>query len=242
MDDIEILTLGGSKEQGAKEGYRPIFGYKTGYHDLPYVNDLIGLADALAHGKYIVYTSDHFIFARGLSLAVDIASEQFDQFLIVGRHWGLDIKSKIDYSLDNWEYILTMMVALSGKLGSRAAKDYFIYPKSLRIQLPPFLVGREWWDTWWLWRARMMGIPTIDATDLILGIHQEHGFPSQDGTKHGLTADPAGQHNERIFWETAEGYDGRDLMGSIDHTPYVIKYDDTQSDWILINRVSGDSL
>jgi hypothetical protein len=63
-----------------------------------------------------------------------------------------------------------------GKLHHPAAIDYFVFSKNLpsKINLPPFVVGRPYWDGWFLYRVQSLGIPVIDATKVVTAIHQNH--------------------------------------------------------------------
>ena len=55
--------------------------------------------------------------------------------------------------------------------------DYYVFPRNLKLQLPPFTVGRVGWDNWLFYQTKKSGIPIIDATPLITIIHQNHSYP-----------------------------------------------------------------
>ena len=229
--DAEVLVLDGNERQAKELGYRHIVDCERGAFDLPYLNSMVNLARDQALGKFLVLTSDHLIFLSGLSSAIRLVSERFDEFFIVGRRYDLDL-NEIDYRGD-WKSTLWAVLQERGGIGSPAAKDYFIFPKSLEITIPPFLVGREWWDTWFVWYARQKHIPMIDATQLILGIHQNHKFLTVDGSKKPLTFDDAGVYNERLFWSLVKN--PKKGFGSIDYVPHeVVK--DGQGNWVLSDR------
>src|SRR5260370_906361 len=57
---------------------------------------------------------------------------------------------------------------------SFVAADYHVFPKRQWGTLPPFAVGRTVYDTWLIWRARSLRVPVIDATPVVMCIHQNH--------------------------------------------------------------------
>jgi hypothetical protein len=42
--------------------------------------------------------------------------------------------------------------------------------------LPDLAVGRAWWDNWMIYNAKRHGIPVIDATKMVLAVHQNHDY------------------------------------------------------------------
>src|SRR6185369_4782589 len=50
------------------------------------------------------------------------------------------------------------------------------FNKDLLPALPPFAVGRLTWDNWLLYEAKRREIPLIDASRVVLAIHQNHNY------------------------------------------------------------------
>jgi hypothetical protein len=42
--------------------------------------------------------------------------------------------------------------------------------------LPAFTVGRPRWDSWFVYHARRLNIPVIDASRVVTAIHQNHDY------------------------------------------------------------------
>lgn len=97
-------------------------------------------------------------------------------FLLNGRRWDLDVGHGIDFQNSNWEKQLIEQVRTNGHLRGYSAIDYFVFPRSLPIELPDFAVGIVGWDNWLVFKAKSLQIPIIDCTESINAIHQNHDY------------------------------------------------------------------
>jgi hypothetical protein len=122
-------------------------------------------------------------------------------FLLVSRRWNLDVREDIDFTPPDWADRLRARARAEGELYRRDAIDLFVFPRQgPLVDLPPFAVGRPGWDNWFIFRARQLGIPVIDATEALTLVHQNHGYahvPSASGDR----------------WEGPEAQQNRALMG-----------------------------
>src|SRR6202041_150428 len=82
----------------------------------------------------------------------------------------------LDFQDSNWESHLRNFVLLSGSRQLPDAVDYFLFSRHLYRDLPPFVVGRVYWDHWLVWKARSTSVPVIDASADVLAIHQNHDY------------------------------------------------------------------
>jgi hypothetical protein len=58
-----------------------------------------------------------------------------------------------------------------------ACVDYMVFSAASTLtNLPPFAVGRPYWDDWFVERALRCGIPVIDASSVVLALHQNHDY------------------------------------------------------------------
>ena len=99
---------------------------------------------------------------------------KFDKFLLAGRRWDLNIKTFIDFKSD-WESNLKILIHEKGILHAVTGVDYFLFPKIIMPDMPPFAIGRAWWDNWLLTYFINKKIPLIDGTS-ITTIHQNHDY------------------------------------------------------------------
>ena len=101
-------------------------------------------------------------------------------YMIIGQRWELEVNRKINFN-KNWQKWLTKELQKRGKIKSNKAVDYFIFPKELNLNIPPFVIGRFVWDNWFLYQAKKLKIPLIDATGVICAIHQNHDYSHAGG-------------------------------------------------------------
>jgi hypothetical protein len=53
--------------------------------------------------------------------------------------------------------------------------------------MPPLVVGYAYWDHWVVWKALSSNLPVLDASALIVPVHQNHGYNTTERTKGGTT-------------------------------------------------------
>lgn len=103
------------------------------------------------------------------------------KFLIFGKRWELDIYKPIDFEDTQWEVRLRSLAKEERNI-NQYAMDYFVFPRGLCKEIPPFAIGRAGWDNWFIYKFRSQGIPVIDATEAIVLVHQNHDYlHHQDG-------------------------------------------------------------
>ncbi len=65
--------------------------------------------------------------------------------------------------------------------------DYFAFPRGLYSRnTPPLVIGRPSWDNWLLWKARASGAAVVDASAVILAVHQNHDYAYHPDGKVGV--------------------------------------------------------
>jgi len=140
----------------------------------PLLDSAFNLAQKLAKNEILAYiNADNILMPDSISVIKRIKKPLF---LMSGRRWDLDIKEEIDFTEPNWENKLKNRIEKEGKLGGFSGMDYFVFPKNLPHNLPPFAVGRPGWDNWLIYHIRSLKIPMIDATEVINVLHQKHDY------------------------------------------------------------------
>jgi hypothetical protein len=128
-----------------------------------------------------------------------VSSIRFPAFLLSVRRWDLDIKESIDFTDSSWSQALLGRLKQQARLHGFSAGDFFVFPRSLDIKMPPFSVKHGGWDNWFIYRLKSLGLPVIDATEAITIIHQNHN----------------GHHQKEVksLWRTEEGKKELGLAG-----------------------------
>jgi hypothetical protein len=120
--------------------------------------------------------------------------------LMVGRRCDVDITQPWDFSMPEWGKRVRSMARERGKLRPAQWIDYFVFPRGLlHQQVPPFAVGRPGYDNWLLWKVRSIGVPVVDATQVVLAIHQNHDYSHHAGGQEGLWQDVEAQQNYALL-------------------------------------------
>jgi hypothetical protein len=55
--------------------------------------------------------------------------------------------------------------------------DRLLFTRGIyRVELPPFVIGRVFWDNWLVWRALTSNFPVVDASAVVMAVHQNHDY------------------------------------------------------------------
>lgn len=171
----EIILLGdekGTKETAKEFGIRHIAQIKKNKFGTPFLNSAFNIVQKLAKNDILVYLNSDIILMPDFIPAVKQINQSM--FLMGGRRWDLNLEKEINFNKPDWERKLHGEFLKKDKLHSFSGIDYFVFPRNLPHNLPPFVVGRPCWDDWLIYRVRSLKIPVIDATEVITVIHQNH--------------------------------------------------------------------
>ncbi len=119
---------------------------------------------------------------------------------MVGRRCDVDVTEPLDFSTPDWRERVRSVARERGKLRPAQWIDYFVFPRGLlNQQVPPFAVGRPGYDNWLLWKVRSMRVPVVDATQVVLAIHQNHDYSHHPGGQTGLWQDVEAKQNYELL-------------------------------------------
>jgi len=183
----EIILFGeedGIAETAKKFNVRHIPDIKKNEFGTPLLDSVFNSAKEQANSNLLVYVNSDIILTDDFMKAVQQARKSFPFFLMVSQRWNLDIKEEIQFDEINWKDKLKERLSKEG-IGPTGT-DCFVFPRRFQHGLPSFVVGRDGWDNWFLYRARSLGVPLIDGTQMIKAIHQNHDyFHYPEGIKRG---------------------------------------------------------
>jgi len=101
---------------------------------------------------------------------------------MVGQRWDVDITEIRDFQKKGWEEELREYARRHGKLHPPTGIDYFVFSRGLWKYIPPFAIGRTTWDNWLIYGARDRSAAVIDATNVVMAIHQNHDYAHVSAT------------------------------------------------------------
>lgn len=166
----EIILLGnesGISQLSRRCGLKHVRKISRNGHGTPLLDQVFTIANRTAKNKIVLYINCDIILENGVIETIKFVSSKFNRFLIVGRRYEE-----------------------SGILKGPSWIDYFIFTKGLFKNIPPFAIGRTFWDKWLIWYAKINNYPIIDATETIIVLHQSHSY-SKNGTKYIWEGDEA---------------------------------------------------
>ena len=199
--DAEIILFG--DDEGAAEVCRELglrhepevvrseFGTKR-------LDWIFGRAQELARHEVLCYVNCDIILTRDFRLALERLLRWRSRFLLVGRRWDTDITEPLDFSRPDWE---TRVVARARSEGTQRfynCVDYFAFARGTYTDLPPLVIGRNAWDHFLVGRARQLGVPIVNASDVVCAVHQNHDYAYHPQGIAGVGQDEEGQRNVRL--------------------------------------------
>jgi hypothetical protein len=175
----EIILFGdedGSEQIANEAGLRRITDIGRNERGTPLISDLFYKAQQLAAHEILCYVNADIILPRDFSQTVQRVASWRNRFLLVGRRFNVDLDQPEIYDSPENEERLISLVKSQNKPLWIGALDYLVFPRGQYLEIPPFAIGRGGWDNWLLWKARSMRIPLIDASDVVMAIHQNHDY------------------------------------------------------------------
>ncbi|HBY09178.1 MAG TPA: hypothetical protein DEH22_15885, partial [Chloroflexi bacterium] len=150
----------------------------------PLVSSIFELAREASDSPLLCYVNADILLIPSI---VDVArkvANQTEDFLVVGQRWDLEVTELLDFP-PGWDARLWADAQTRGELHAPSGSDYFIFPRQIFGDMPPFAIGRAGWDNWMIFQARQNRWPVIDATHDLLIIHQDHDYSHlPDGKPH----------------------------------------------------------
>lgn len=204
-NNVEIILFGDEDgvESISKElKIKHIGKIKRNRFGTPYLNYMFEEITKIAQSDILCYVNADIILLPGFIETIDFVKKVAKKFLIVGRRREVEIKEFIDYSNPQWHINLKKYTTEHGKLGFGGAIDYFIFTKDLYKNIPPFLVGRLWWDTYLVASVLLKTLHIFDATEAIFAIHQNHSYKHHPQSHYGVWEGEEAQYNLKLYKNT----------------------------------------
>jgi hypothetical protein len=174
----EILILGdefGAKEAAAEFGARLLPELPRNARGTPLVSAAFQAAAREAAHAWLCYVNADIILPSAFPTL--LRAVRSPKTLFVGQRWNLALSERFDFQAPGAEERLRALLRQGGELFLPNGMDYFLLRKESPLTaLPPFAVGRPYWDCWLIYRARQLGYAVVDATAAAPVIHQQHDY------------------------------------------------------------------
>lgn len=142
----------------------------------PRLDSVFAEAERVAANDVLCYVNADMMLMSDFTAAVARLAGQTPRFLMIGQRWDVDVDRAWDFDQPDWEERLRSYVRRQGAFRDPYGPDYFVFRRGLWQGLPPFAVGRFFWDYWLIFRAHSLGIPVVDATGCVMAVHQNHDY------------------------------------------------------------------
>jgi hypothetical protein len=140
----------------------------------PLVSSIFSEAEKHAQFPSLCYINADIILLSDFLPTIQRIQAWNSRSLIVGQRWDLDVNESLNGE-PGWEGLLRQRLRTSGELEPHTGIDYFVFQRGFWGAIPGFTTGHcGYWDNWLIFRARMLGVPIVDATKSLTAIHQNH--------------------------------------------------------------------
>ena len=216
---VEIILCGeepGLAEAAIELGVKHLVDIEKNEFGTPLLNSAFDKVTATAKHRMLCYVNSDIILMEDFIKTVGAIERS--RFLMVGRRWDFDLTTALNFDDPAWSRILRTEVEKKGELNPPSAIDYFVFtPDGVIEKLPPFAVGRPGWDCWFLYRARLLRWPVIDATEAIMAVHQKHDYKHIPLGTGQAWQGPEGDKNIRLAGGYRHIFDLTDATHKIEH-------------------------
>lgn len=195
LPESQIILFG--DEEGTEQTARRfcthhVRNIKRNEFGTPLLDHTFRIADQLASSEILCYVNTDMILPGIFTNALMEIKRHKKRFLAVGRRWNANIDRPIDFNSPVWEQTARSKII---ERGSDYGIDYFAFPKKIFAHIPPFAVGRAYWDNWMIYNARRRSIPVVDMSNAAHAIHQNHDYRHTTGGQKGAYEGREAQQN-----------------------------------------------
>ena len=134
-------------------------------------------AQQLARYDTVCYINCDILLLDEFCAALRTVTSSHKEFLMIGQRTDVDIHNPWPFDRATWQTELREFAARNGNMRPPNWIDYFAFSRGLYgADLPPFAIGRTHWDDWLVWKVLTQGKPVVDATAVVLAVHQNHDY------------------------------------------------------------------
>jgi hypothetical protein len=197
--DVEVILFG--DEEGAQEtasglGLRHELYVQRTEFGTKRLDAMFRRAQEIARHEILCYINCDILLMQDFCDALKRVRAAHSQFLMIGRRWDTEIGEGLDFAGNNWEAQLRDQVSRRGKQRTPEWIDYFVFTRGLYgTDLPPFVVGRVFWDNWLVWKALDSDHPVVDVSSAVMAVHQNHDYSYHPQGKSGVFCDAEAGRN-----------------------------------------------
>jgi hypothetical protein len=200
--EIEIILVGddeGAAEVCAELSIRHIAQVERNKYGTKYLASIYDRVQEVARHRVLCHVNCDILLMSDFLPAAEIVMQNQEQFLMAGRRWDVDVRSRLNFGAADWESQLRKLVKETGRQRPPQWIDYFLFPKELYYKkIPEFVIGRPGWDNWLLWYPLSQNVPVVDASGAVLAVHQNHDYGYHPAGEKGVWEGEEARENYRL--------------------------------------------
>jgi len=197
--DIEVFLCGddeGVGETAREMGFHHIHEGRKNRYGTPLLSDYFMKVHERARHPLMGYVNADIIFLDDLLPALERLPA--GKVLMVGTRFNQDITGELAFD-DGWRERLRAGVSRWTDNNRQNSSDYFIFRRNSGLhKLPDFAVGRPYWDNWMFLNAVRSRAKLIDASKVVLAVHQNHDYGHVAQAQGNSHNGPEGEENLRL--------------------------------------------
>jgi hypothetical protein len=218
--DVEILLFGddaGAPEVCAELGIRHVPHVRKNRYGTKYLASIYDQAQELARHDLLCHVNCDILLLDDFQRAVERVAPASEPFLLAGRRWDVDIREPLRFQDPSWQHDVRKLALYTNRQRPSQWIDYFAFRRGLfHKQIPEFVIGRPGWDNWLLWYARHSGARLIDASAVVLAVHQNHDYGYHPEGEKGVWEGEEAQENYAML-------EGHRKFRTLDNATHLLK-------------------
>jgi hypothetical protein len=141
----------------------------------------------LTGNALLCYVNCDIILLPDFRAALERLAIPNSSFLMAGQRWDTDVTEPLDFFRPDWQAALRQRALTANRRRAPRWIDYFAFSRDLYAQkTPPLVIGRAGFDNWMMWYARAAGARVIDASQVVVAIHQNHDYSHHPEGEKGI--------------------------------------------------------
>lgn len=194
--DAEVVLFGdaeGAEEAARELGVRHVPQVKGNALGTPYLASILDGGRELTGNALLCYINCDIILLPDFRAALERLVVLKSNFLMAGQRWDTDVTEPLDLSRPDWQVTIRQRALTANRRRAPRWIDYFAFSRDLFAdKTPPLVIGRAGFDNWMMWYARSAGARVVDASQVVVAIHQNHDYAhhpeGEKGIYHGEEA------------------------------------------------------
>ena len=201
--DAEVILFGddeGAAEVAREFGIRHVPQVERNEFGTKYLASIFDRANELARYELLCYVNCDIVLTEDFGAALERVAAWSRKFLMVGRRWDTDITAPLDFAQRDWSARARQQALAANRPRSSEWIDYFAFSRGLYVgNTLGFVIGRPGWDNWLVWYARRAGASVVNASEVVVAVHQNHDYAYHPGGEQGVWHGEEAQQNYALL-------------------------------------------